>query len=171
MSREIGYFCPKCQAMELQINSVVNADGAQRASCLLCKWEGDTSELIGAVSPENEKFWTGERVGSVMVMALAKHGAGPLIQAMELVGILPRVPDLGTIGGAAEEVKRRVEEHASAQDIRDAIMQAVIGAAVSVAFETAAAMVPQHLKRFGDPTGGNAERLFSFADTEVSSDN
>lgn len=157
--REVGYFCPTCQGSELQLGTLADATGAVAADCMLCAWHGDTTQLIGALSPENSQFWTGERIGNVMLMAMAKHGAGPLIQAMELVGILPRIPGVSTDPRLQEEI-------VSAAECRNAVMQAVMGAAITAAFETAAQVVPQHYARFTDPTGGEAERTFSFAAPE-----
>lgn len=166
MSREIAYFCPKCQNIDVKVArlGIVGADGEVPASCGLCGWTGKSSELVGAVTGAGDTFWDGEKVGNVMIMAIAKHGAGPLIQAMELIGILPRIPELVATPGLQEEAL-------AAQAIKDQIMQAVIGAACAAAFETAAVLVPDHMARFKDDRAEAVGRIFSFAEHEASNDN
>jgi hypothetical protein len=162
MKREIAYFCPQCQSNEMTMGNVTAADGSVSASCGLCQWSGRSTEVVGAVSPANAQFWNAERIGNVMLIATAKHGAGPLIQVLELLGILPPVP--GGTGYTMTPEQR--EEALSAQDCRDRVMQAVIGAAVTAAFETAAEVSLAHYNRYNKEQGAAVERVFQFSEPE-----
>lgn len=156
--REIAYFCPQCQGNEMELGAVQDADGSVAAQCKLCKWSGRSTEIVGAVSPANAQFWNAEKLGNVMMIALARHGAGPLLQALELLGILPRIPvsDEGTL------TPERLAEAESAQECRNRVMQAVVGAAVTAAYETAAEVVTAHYAKFDQEQGAAVERVFQF---------
>jgi hypothetical protein len=160
MKREIAYFCPQCQSNELTLGSVMDIASSVSVSCALCKWSGRSNEVVGAVSPANAQFWNAEKIGNVMLIAMAKHGAGPLIQVLELMGILPPIP--GSIEGITTE---RAEEAQSAQECRDRVMQAVVGAAVTAAFETAAEVSASHYARYNPEQGAAVDKVFQFSGT------
>lgn len=161
MKREIAYFCPQCQGNEMTMGQLQDTDGSVSATCGLCRWSGRSTEVVGAVSPANAQFWNAERIGNVMLISLAKHGAGPLIQTLELLGILPPIPRPaeGTLAGLEEEAQ-------SAQECRDRVMQAVIGAAVTAAFETAAEVSMAHYRKYDQGQAAAVERVFQFSETE-----
>lgn len=162
MKREITYFCPKCQGNEMVFGSVRDAFDTVSAACNLCKWSGRSDETVGAVSPANVHFWNAEKIGNVMLIAMAKHGAGPLIQVLELLGIMPPIPT----SAEGTMTARQLEEAQSAQECRDRVMQAVVGAAVTAAFETAAEVSPAHYARFDQEQGAAVERVFQFSASE-----
>ncbi len=154
--RDIGYFCPKCQANEVEVafptilDPTKTNDGATYR-CQLCGASGAAEELIGALAPENEEFWTGERISNALIVAIAKHGVGPISQVLQMIGLIPRLP---------HEDNR--EEFASAQAIRDHVLREVVQSAVTAAFTAAADVTPKHYQRFHDPTQGGADRVFKF---------
>lgn len=150
--REIRYFCPRCQGMELDIEmeGIIRVEGGvatNHARCKLCGWEGMHHELIGALSEANELFWTGERIANALIMAATKHAAGPMLQVLELIGLIPRVQ------GSAEEQK-------SAEAIREQVIRAVLEGIVTGAFETAAAMSPAHFEKYNPPMAKVAASIF-----------
>jgi hypothetical protein len=134
---EVAYFCPKCQSLEIEetTKGIIIGSSPNRARCLLCKWEGTTNELIGALAPTNEFFWTPEKVANALLIGASKYAAGPLVQLLEFIGLVPKIE-----GGK--------EEKQSARDIREAVVKAVLEAVVTASFETAAALSPPHNQRF-----------------------
>lgn len=145
------YFCPVCQSLEITlINSLMSAE--QKASCKLCGWEGERTKLLATIGVERQNFWTGERVANVLLNVAAKHGAGPMIQALEYIGLVP------PIRGAEQEI-------ASAQHIRSEITKAVLEAVVTAAFERCAALTPAHFKRFDPALSVETEKIFSYSET------
>jgi hypothetical protein len=119
------------------------------AECPNCSWKGPLSKTIGAVT--SEQFWDAKRVGEAMIRVMAVHGAGPLVQALEFIGLLPRkrlqpektndfVPEL------KEQYERELalfkdpstpKWNIEAQKSRDAVMQRIMEAAITAGFEEA----------------------------------
>jgi hypothetical protein len=148
---DLQVFCPQCQGMELHIErSVIIGADPGIARCNLCQWQGTPDDLLVAVSPENTSLWTGERVANVLLVAASKHAAGPMVQVLEVLGLVPPIQ-----GGE--------QEQASAQHVREHVMKAVLEAVVTSAFESAAEVVPAHYQRFDARMAPAAERVFSFA--------
>jgi len=162
MKREIAYFCPQCQGNEMALGTLLDADGSVSASCALCGWKGRSGDIIGAVSPANAQFWNAEKFGNVMLLALAKHGAGPLVQVLELLGIMPPVP----VNAEGTLTSEQLAEAQSAQECRDRVMQAVVGAAVTAAFETAAEVSLAHYRKYNQEQAAAVERVFQFSEPE-----
>lgn len=168
MSREgygtqLGYFCPQCQSIEVSVQrpliiDPIKPNGGATASCGHCGWGGGAEELIGALAPENEQFWTGERVANVMLGTVARHAAGPLIQVLGFLGLTPQLIDATTRD--ATTILEDSSHNADAQVIRDKVMQAVLAAAITAAYETAAELTPPFYAKHGDPTQGAATRFF-----------
>lgn len=165
MKREIAYFCPQCQGNEMALGTLLDTDGSVSASCALCGWKGRSSDIIGAVSPANAQFWNAEKLGNVMLISLAKHGAGPMIQTLELLGILPPLP----VSAEGTLTAEKLEEAQSAQECRDRVMQAVIGAAVTAAFETAAEVSMAHYKKYNQEQAAAVESVFQFQESSEGS--
>lgn len=113
---DLKYFCPDCGAIELDINRSPiitgpgDEGGAGTASCTNCAWEGPISSMIGAAT--TQQFWDAERVGDVLLRVLAKTAAGPMIQCLEFIGILPKYktePDEDVPASKLEAHNRLVE--------------------------------------------------------------
>jgi hypothetical protein len=149
MKDEIAYFCPQCQGMELELqpNFLIGA-GPSVAKCKLCRWQGGSDQLIGALNPENEKFWTAERIANVLLAVSTKHAAGPLVQVLELLGLVPAV-------------KGSLEEQRSAEAVREGVMKAVLEGVIVGAFETSALLSPAHFAKYDPDKGRAADRLFN----------
>lgn len=150
--REIRYFCPHCQGMELELEqspivSVNNPALGGRATCKLCGWQGLPDEVIGALSEENDQFWTGERIANALLLAASKHAAGPMVQVLELIGLVPRIQ------GSPEEQR-------SAEAVRAEVMRAVLEAVVTSAFEASAMHSLPHFTQFDPPMRKLSEKLF-----------
>jgi hypothetical protein len=114
-------FCPKCAYI-----GVIVSKGL--AECPLCSWKGEARETLGAITTET--FWDEKRVGDLLINVLARHAAGPLVQALEHVGLLPKM--IKTENPADALVWNR-----EAQKARDETMRAVMEAAITSAFNEA----------------------------------
>lgn len=132
-------FCPKCAYI-----GVIVANG--RAECPLCQWKGEARETLGAITTET--FWDEKKVGDLMLVVLARHAAGPLIQALEHIGLLPRMitlPGADLVEGTAEYSKARERFYdpltpkwnEAAQVARNATMQAIMEASLTTALTEA----------------------------------
>jgi hypothetical protein len=160
--REVGYFCPECQSIEIEVekNLIIDPsrkDQGKTATCKLCNWSGPVADLIGAITPKGEQFWDAEKVANVLMGVCLKHGAGPILQALAFVGLLPKIR-----GGA--------EEQASAIAIREEVTKEVLAAMMTVAFEAAAKLVKPHYEKFDQEQGEAVEKVFSFAPPEAAND-
>lgn len=152
--REVAYFCPECQSIEVvvQIPRIIdpkNKDGAKTAECKFCGWKGKAAELIGAITPKNQQFWNAEKIGNLLIGVTLKHAAGPILQAMAFVGLLPKI-------------QGSLEERESAQQLREEVTKEVLASAVTTAYETAARLVPAHYARFDVEQGAAVEATFSY---------
>jgi hypothetical protein len=83
----------------------------------------------------SEQVWDIERIGTVLIRTLAVHGAGPLVQSLEFIGLLPKMVEVPE--GDDEAVEKARRHNRLAQAARDAVMQKICGAAVTAAFEEA----------------------------------
>lgn len=128
------HFCPECGSIDIVVDkvSVVSADeaGHSTATCPNCSWSGSLSDSVGAVT--SDQFWDAEKIGEVLLRVIATNASGPLIQALEFVGLLPK---------DAEHGGNR-EWATYCQDSRDHVMRQVFEVAVVAAF-TAAGEVAQ----------------------------
>lgn len=132
------YTCPDCGSIDLLIekSGLVDAEGGStsKAQCPNCGWEGKLSDTVGFVTSEN--LWDIERVGNVLIRVMAVNAAGPLVQALEFIGLLPKKVAVPEDPEGAVAAKRHNE---LAQKARDAVMQRVCATAVTAAFEEAEA--------------------------------
>jgi predicted RNA-binding Zn-ribbon protein involved in translation (DUF1610 family) len=90
---EARHFCPDCGNIEIQVNRKFvllseEEDTGATAACPNCGWSGPLSKAIGAVS--SEQFWDFRRVAEVLMRVVSKSAAGPFVQVMEFVGLLPK---------------------------------------------------------------------------------
>lgn len=149
--REIQYFCPQCQGMELElhVSPILPSDGSLvgKASCSLCGWAGTTEQLIGAISPDNAGFWTSERIANVLLLAATKHAAGPMLHCLEFLGLAPVVD--GEPG-----------EQESAQEARGEIMRKILEAITVTAFQAAEEHALPHFKRYAPQRAEAVESIF-----------
>lgn len=144
---EARHFCPDCGNIDLVINKAVLVGQTSSASCPTCSWSGPLNKTIGAVT--TEQFWDADRIGDVLLRVMATRAAGPLVQALEFIGLLPRkkepVPHLNgeeisdAVGNSTQaEDREAIEKHNKlAQAARDAVMQRIMEAAITAAFEEA----------------------------------
>jgi hypothetical protein len=158
---EARHFCPDCGSIDLRVTNsgLTGPDGESlaRGSCPNCSWEGPLSKTIGAVT--QEQFWDSDRVGDVLLRVMAKNAAGPLVQVLEFIGLLPRMRfkprDLpeGTITQSMfddyhalkkewEIYNQHTEEehakwNAAVQVTRNNVMRRIMADALSGAFEEA----------------------------------
>lgn len=151
MTDELHYFCPKCQSPELLVERSPIIGGQNDARCELCGWHGPPEDLLATITPENASFWTGEKVGQALLVAAAKFGAGPMIQVLELIGLVPKITG-------------SEEEQASAQFIRELVIKDVLAGVATAAFESAAMHSLPHFQKYGGGNTEELERVFSFAE-------
>jgi hypothetical protein len=163
MSSQIAYFCPQCHGPEVSVEaraiSMPNEGEAREARCKMCGWNGKSSDLIGAITPENASFWNAEKVANTLTTTMARQ-VGPVIQCLQFLGLCPQIPEL-----PANATDKQRAQRQDALNIRDELMRSVVGAAVTAAFETAASLVPDHYAFYDDdPTEGESARVFSYAE-------
>lgn len=146
---EARHFCPDCGNIDLVINKAVLAGQTSSANCPICSWSGPLNKTIGAVT--TEQFWDADRIGDVLLRVMATRGAGPIVQALEFIGLLPRKREKPAHPGGRmpEEVLEYERDLAVwndpttpewnrlAQAARDAVMQRIMEAAIVAAFEEA----------------------------------
>jgi predicted RNA-binding Zn-ribbon protein involved in translation (DUF1610 family) len=147
------HFCPDCGSIDLQITRQFvlvskEEDTGATAKCPNCGWEGPLSKTIGAVT--SEEFWDIERVGDVLLRVVSRHAAGPFVQVMEFVGLLPRkkelreladelgypkdFPDLGGEGDLREKLAKY---NTMVDQMREIVLKEMLAASISAGFEAA----------------------------------
>jgi len=134
---EARHFCPDCGSIDLIFTRgrvLVSADqnAATTANCPNCTWSGTLSETIGAIT--SEQFWDVERVGRVLLRVVSRHGAGPIVQVLEFVGILPRIKTAPDDETPAERLRAYNTWVLSSRDL---VMREIFTAAITAGFETA----------------------------------
>lgn len=135
------YFCPDCGSIDLKIEqmALTAPAGTRECECPNCGWKGPISKTIGAAT--TQQFWDTQRVGEVMIRTMAIHGAGPLVQCLEFIGLLPKKLDVPKVGEdndlSVEELQRRTKHNVAAQIARDAVMQEICTAAITAGFTEA----------------------------------
>lgn len=150
------HFCPDCGSIDLQITRQFilvpkEEDTGATAKCPNCGWEGPLSKTVGAVT--SEKFWDIEGVGEVLLRVVSKHAAGPFIQVMEFVGLLPRKKtpqefavelgiikegDLGNDLLGDEGFSTRFHAYNTMVDqMREQVVRAMLAASITAGFEEA----------------------------------
>jgi len=121
------YICPTCGCPDLvtpESNLVLAAD-QRNTSCPNCGWKGTLKETMGILT--SERVYDTKAIAQLLFFVAAKHAAGPLAQALALIGLLDPKDQVGL----------------------DKIMRAVSGAVVEAAF-TAAGERALELKQQAD---------------------
>jgi hypothetical protein len=129
---EARHCCPDCGSIDLVVTSkgLLGADGKSlsRATCPNCAWEGPLKDTIGLAT--TEQVWTTERIAEVMLRVSSKHAAGPLIQLLEYIGLVPAMQE-----GTSSEARGHND---IVQLIRDRVARSTFEGMVTAAFEEAA---------------------------------
>ncbi len=150
MVNDMQYFCPQCQSIELDVERPLLVDvDAGYAACHLCGWRGKPDELLAGLCPENADLWTSDRVANAMMLVAVRTAAQPLIELLEMMGMVPRV-------------KGSEEEQRSAAHIRGELIRIVLGAYIPAAFEAASRLSPEHFARFDRRQAEAMVRVFSY---------
>lgn len=150
---EARYFCPDCGSIDLIVANAELRDHEGktlgRAECPNCSWKGRLVDTVGALT--TEQFWDSDRVGEVLLRVLATRGAGPLVQALEFIGLLPRKREKPylTKDATPEEMAKYESDLAlyndpstykwnkAAQEARDHVMRRFMEASLTALFEEA----------------------------------
>jgi predicted RNA-binding Zn-ribbon protein involved in translation (DUF1610 family) len=146
------HFCPDCGGIDISVQrkhiliSEAEDTGAT-ASCPNCGWAGPLSKTVGAAT--TEQFWDINRVGDVLLRVVSKHAAGPFIQVMEFVGLLPKRLDLD----APHELSyaERVKHNELVDQMRSEIVKAMLAASISSGFEVAERMHRIYAVKYNKP--------------------
>lgn len=140
--------CPECGCPDLIIEKkgLVDSSGGSLATaeCPICTWEGKLSDTVGMAT--TEQLWTIERIGDLLLKVTHKHAAGPMIQALEHVGLIPKMlppKEYSTVGGKQgeknrEDQRKRREHNEVVQKIRDRVARASFAALIEAGFTEAA---------------------------------
>lgn len=132
---EVRYFCPECGAIDLNIHGegLVDSEGLSTAtaSCPNCSWSGQLKDTVGAAT--TERFFDIEKVGEILMRVLSTRAAGPLVQVLEYLGLIPRMAEYEDVKGA----------EAAVQYARDYAMREIMTSALESAFN--ASMVAQEV--------------------------
>lgn len=140
------HYCPDCGSIDLDITDGIVA--AKTVKCPNCGWAGGIGQTIGFAT--TEQVWDIERVGNVLLRTMAVNAAGPLVQALEFIGLLPRKRFRAEQKSTRQEDLERYQKedllfddpstpkwNAEAQRARDRVMAKICEAAVTAAFEEA----------------------------------
>lgn len=129
MPAELKCSCPECGYIDLVRKTSIVDDAC---NCPNCGWKGRVSDTVGFAT--TEQIWDIERVGSVLLRVLMINAAGPLIQCLEFVGLLPRIED----GDFSKE---------EAQTMRDNVMKKVCEVTIKTVFEESIRQRKKYAKR------------------------
>jgi len=116
---DLRRFCPTCGFIDLEIGTI-------QVSCPNCQWVGTIEETVLAAD-STEKFYGIEEIGNILIRVAAMHAAGPLLQTMQHVGLLPKTQD----------PEKSDEYNAAAQEATDHVMRRILEGCVKAAFESA----------------------------------
>ena len=123
---EAHHFCPECGAIDLTVEGrgVLDGEGTSvgTATCPNCSWHGPLSATTGMVS--SESFFDINKVGDILLRVISTNAAGPLVQVLEYLGLIPRDADFVGVEGAEAKI----------QDARDHVMQRILADALDAAF-------------------------------------
>jgi hypothetical protein len=121
------YICPVCGCPDLMMpeSSLVLSAELRSATCPNCNWKGSIKEASGILT--TEKVYDIKAIGRLLFHVTAKHAAGPLAQALALIGLL--------------------DPHD--QEGLDKIMRDVCAAMVQAAFTSAGEHAVEQNKKYG----------------------
>jgi DNA-directed RNA polymerase subunit RPC12/RpoP len=82
------YICPTCGCPDLMMpeSSLVLSAKDRQAKCPNCGWSGTLREAAGILT--SEKVYDTKAIAQLLFHVAAKHAAGPLAQALALIGLL-----------------------------------------------------------------------------------
>ena len=124
---EVQHFCPDCGAIDLvtQGEGVLDKEGRSTATatCPNCSWSGPLSDSLGAAT--TERFFNIDKVGEILLRVITKNAAGPLVQVLEYLGLLPRFVEYEGVKGAEEMI----------QQARDYTMRRILSSALETSME------------------------------------
>lgn len=127
------YFCPQCGSPEVRVRGTTteiklrNKLRGLDALCELCPWEGKVEELAGFIS--RDEFYDIEKISAILIGVTSKHAAGPLCQALELIGLIEKDDQPG----------------------RNHVMRNVSAAMITAAFQSAASWAAARKVALEDP--------------------
>lgn len=147
---ETRHVCPQCANIELEVSEAqVIADGpsASKAYCPACQWAGPLNEVQLLAS--SDAMWDLQRTWNLLLVVMHKHGAGPMIQALEFLGYLPR-----ELQAANEDVpEHALEAHNQlAQELRDKVSRAMFEALVTSVITSSTEAWKEWHDKLGDIT-------------------
>lgn len=173
---EARHFCPDCGNIDIQVTRkfvllTEEEDTGATAACPNCSWEGPLSKAVGAVS--SEQFWDFQRVAEVLLRVVSKSAAGPFVQVMEFVGLLPK--RMGIVE-YAKEAEYRGSDPASdtalldqfkeynrfVEQAQDSVVRAMLEGALTAGFAEAEKWHRSYSETTGTPVSPilDAEREF-----------
>lgn len=176
---EARHFCPDCGNIEIQVERkfillTEEEDTGATASCPNCGWSGSLSKAVGAVS--SEQFWDFRRIADVLMRVVSKSAAGPFIQVMEFVGLLPKRVGLGEFAkmvsyeGADPALDPRLIDQFKkyndfVEQAQDGVVRAMLEGALTSGFAEAEKWHRAHAASIDAPVHNvfneeNAERAF-----------
>lgn len=126
MGAETHKSCPDCGTLDFisEGSSLVldaSGDTTGTLTCVNCSWTGRAADTI--ILATTERVFGVEEISGILVRIVAKHAAGPLIQALEFTGVSPS-PSTTSLSGWAELV----------EDVRSEVLRDTISAALEAAF-------------------------------------
>lgn len=117
---------------DVKISELRGVDGDFPASCPLCGWAGPASNTLGTIT--SESFWTSDRVLGTLLNTAIRTASGPMVQALEFMGLLPKILQEPTAEVPADRLKLH---NTLAQECRDRVMRASLEALIVRALEEA----------------------------------
>jgi hypothetical protein len=126
--------CPECGCLEMDIDEkkIVTVDGpsSSRAKCPACSWEGPLA--AAPMMADSDAIWDTQRAWQLILVVATKHAAGPMIQALEFLGYVPKL-----LNGPTKEVPpNMVDKHNKvAAQIREDVSRAMFEGMVASTIE------------------------------------
>lgn len=111
--------CPQCGGLDLEVPQLVGGT----ASCPICRWSGPMSDTIGLAT--TEAVYDSNRVGEILIRVASKYVVAPLIQATEVIGLIPK-KETSEVAGWAEEI----------DIIRDRLVHRILEGLIPLIFES-----------------------------------
>lgn len=124
--------CPVCKNISLGITRSVLVGTPSTAKCPACDWEGPLEDAATFVS--REKLYGIEELSVHLMNVTAASTAGPLVVAMERVGLLPPKATVASVGWHGNDLQRY---NALVDDARGEVIRAVVAASIQAALEAA----------------------------------
>lgn len=116
------YICPVCGCPDLEVatSALKLPPDARKVSCPNCKWTDVLTKAAGIMT--TEKVFDTNAVSSLLLHVVMRHGAGPIAQALQFIGLLKPGDQKGlnhvmraAIAGLIEAAFSAASEHAAAE--------------------------------------------------------